>query len=66
MAEEKKSFDELNLKENLLRGIFSYGFENPSNIQASAIPPMVGGKDIILMYLDLTINMILIDYVIII
>lgn len=47
MAEEKKSFDELNLKENLLRGIFSYGFENPSNIQASAIPPMVGGKDII-------------------
>ena len=47
MAEEKKSFDELNLKENLLRGIFSYGFENPSNIQASAIPPMVEGKDII-------------------
>ena len=49
MAEETKqsTFDVLNLKDNLLRGIFSYGFENPSKIQSSAIPPMVEGKDII-------------------
>ena len=49
MAEGTKqsTFDDLNLKDNLLRGIFSYGFENPSKIQSSAIPPMVEGKDII-------------------
>ncbi len=51
MAEEtetkKATFDELNLKDNLLRGIFSYGFENPSKIQSSSIPHMVQGKDII-------------------
>ena len=28
------SFEELNLKENLLRGIFSYGFVMPSRIQS--------------------------------
>lgn len=51
MAEEEKTnkatFDELNLKDNLLRGIFSYGFENPSKIQSSSIPHMIQGKDII-------------------
>jgi translation initiation factor 4A len=44
---EKLSFDELNLKDDLLRGIFSYGFENPSKIQYSSIPSIVEGKDII-------------------
>ena len=33
--------------ENLLRGIFSYGFENPSPIQAKAIYPIVCKRDII-------------------
>ena len=28
-----KNWDDLNLKDNLLRGIYSYGFENPSEIQ---------------------------------
>ena len=26
---DKMTFDDLNLNENLLRGIFSYGFEDP-------------------------------------
>ena len=43
----KLSFDELNLKESLLRGVFSYGFENPSAIQYSAIPILTKGKDVI-------------------
>ena len=30
---DKMTFDDLNLNENLLRGIFSYGFEDPSPIQ---------------------------------
>ena len=50
MDEENKtklSFDDLNLKENLLRGIYSYGFENPSKIQYEAVPKIASGKDII-------------------
>ena len=44
---EKLSFDDLNLKENLLRGIYSYGFENPSKIQYKSIPHLTSGKDLI-------------------
>ena len=50
MDEENKttlSFDNLNLKDNLLRGIYSYGFENPSKIQHMAIPHIIAGKDLI-------------------
>ena len=41
------TFDDLNLKDNLLRGIFSYGFEDPSPIQGKAIPIMNSKKDLI-------------------
>jgi len=41
------SFDTLNLKDNLLRGIYSYGFENPSKIQNESIPIFLTGKDVI-------------------
>ena len=41
------SFDTLNLKDNLLRGIYSYGFENPSKIQNESIPVLLTGKDLI-------------------
>jgi superfamily II DNA/RNA helicase len=41
------SFDEMNLKENLLRGIYSYGFEEPSEIQKRSIPHFSSGKDMI-------------------
>lgn len=34
-----ESFDDMNLKEKLLRGIYSYGFEKPSAIQQRAIVP---------------------------
>ena len=34
-----ESFDDMGLKEDLLRGIYSYGFEKPSNIQKKAIKP---------------------------
>ena len=40
-------FDNMNLKEDLLRGIYGYGFEKPSSIQQKAIVPLVNGKDII-------------------
>lgn len=48
MAEEEKvSFDQLELKEELLRGVYSYGFENPSLIQHKSIPIFTSGKDLI-------------------
>jgi len=40
------SFDDMNLREDLLRGIYAYGFEKPSAIQQRAIIPCVLGKDV--------------------
>lgn len=36
-----------NIDENLLRGIYSYGFDKPSEIQKKAIVPITSGKDVI-------------------
>lgn len=41
------NFDDMNLKEELLRGIYAYGFEKPSAIQQRAIMPCVNGHDVI-------------------
>jgi ATP-dependent RNA helicase len=41
------SFDRMKLKEELLRGIYGYGFERPSAIQQRAIVPIVSGRDVI-------------------
>lgn len=41
------SFDELDINENLLRGIYGYGFEKPSMIQNKVIPVLISGKDVI-------------------
>jgi translation initiation factor 4A len=42
-----KSWDELDLKEDLLRGIYGNGFEKPSDVQRRAILPIIQGHDII-------------------
>jgi len=41
------NFDNMNLAEDLLRGIYAYGFEKPSAIQQRAIMPLCKGLDII-------------------
>ena len=41
------TFDSMDLKEDLLRGIYAYGFEKPSAIQQRAIKPTLMGKDVI-------------------
>ncbi|GAA6008969.1 hypothetical protein JCM10207_004046 [Rhodosporidiobolus poonsookiae] len=41
------TFDALGLKEDLLRGIYAYGFEKPSAIQQRAIAPVIKGRDVI-------------------
>ena len=43
-----KSFDDMGLKNSLLRGIYSYGFELPSNVQQKGIVPAMSGKDLII------------------
>lgn len=39
------NFDDMNLKETLLRGIYAYGFEKPSAIQQRAIIPCIKGTN---------------------
>lgn len=41
------SFDAMDLKEPILRGIYGYGFETPSAIQQRAIMPIIRGRDVI-------------------
>uniref|UniRef100_A0A8C6HF19 ATP-dependent RNA helicase n=1 Tax=Mus spicilegus TaxID=10103 RepID=A0A8C6HF19_MUSSI len=41
------SFDDMNLSESLLCGIYAYGFEKPSAIQQRAILPCIKGCDVI-------------------
>ncbi|XP_030635667.1 eukaryotic translation initiation factor 4A1A isoform X2 [Chanos chanos] len=41
------NFDDMNLRESLLRGIYAYGFEKPSAIQQRAILPCIKGYDVI-------------------
>ena len=41
------NWDDLNLKTNLLRGIYANGFEKPSEIQQLAIQPVIEGRDVI-------------------
>ncbi|DBA85426.1 hypothetical protein WJX79_002723 [Trebouxia sp. C0005] len=42
-----KSFDDMELKPDLLRGVYQYGFEKPSAIQQRAIGPILGTRDVI-------------------
>jgi ATP-dependent RNA helicase len=42
-----KSFDDLGLREELLRGIYAYGFNKPSAVQQRAILPIMKGRDVI-------------------
>ena len=42
-----KTFDEMSLNEELLRGVYSHGFEKPSPIQSVAILPFIKGRDVL-------------------
>ena len=44
---EIQNFDDLDIPEELLRGIYSHGFEEPSIIQKKAIRPVKSGRDLI-------------------
>ena len=42
-----ETFDDLDISEDLLRGIYGFGFEIPSAIQRKAILPIIKKRDII-------------------
>ncbi|WJX21703.1 RNA helicase [Trifolium repens] len=42
-----KSFEEMGIKEDLLRGIYQYGFNKPSPIQQRVVTPIIQGRDVI-------------------
>ena len=44
---EYKTFDDLDLDERILRGIYAAGFEKPSPVQEKAIKPMMMGRDVL-------------------
>eukprot|EP00803_Ostreobium_quekettii_P003799 evm.model.scf_2117.1 EVM.evm.TU.scf_2117.1 scf_2117:15758-21801(-) len=41
------TFETMGLREELMRGIYAYGFEKPSAIQQRAIVPIISGRDVI-------------------
>lgn len=41
------TFDDMDLPDIILRGVYSYGFEKPSDIQQKAIVPMMEGRDLL-------------------
>lgn len=46
-TQQVKEFEDMNLKKDLLRGIFGIGFLKPSIIQQKGIAPLILEKDII-------------------
>jgi len=42
-----KTFEDMGLSDDLLRGIYQYGFTKPSAIQQRAIKPIIQGHDLI-------------------
>ncbi len=44
---EVDNFDDMGLKEEILRGIYAFGFKEPSPIQQKGILPIIQAKDTI-------------------
>jgi len=47
IIDEIQSWDELDIDQSILRGIYAYGYEKPSPIQQKAIKPIIQGRDVI-------------------
>lgn len=47
IKEAVDGFEAMGISDNIIRGIFSYGFEKPSIIQARAVRPVLSGNDVI-------------------
>jgi len=47
VIKEVDTWDDLEIPSELLRGIYAYGFEKPSEIQRKSIAPVLAGRDVI-------------------
>ena len=47
VPENIENWSDANLKDDIIRGIYGVGYENPSPIQRKSISPIVSGKDVI-------------------
>lgn len=47
VIKEIDTWDDLEIPSDLLRGIYAYGFEKPSEIQRKSIAPVLAGRDVI-------------------
>ena len=45
---ECRRFDKMGIPRSLLKGIFAYGFNKPSDVQAVGIIPMIDGREVII------------------
>jgi translation initiation factor 4A len=41
------TFDDMQLRPALLRGVYAYGFEHPSDVQRRCVAPLIGGADVV-------------------
>ena len=46
-CEAKNSWDDLDIQDDLLRGVYAYGFEKPSKIQSLTCVPFAEGRDLL-------------------
>nr|GMD61491.1 eukaryotic initiation factor 4A-3 [Ipomoea batatas] len=46
-VEPISTFEQMGVKDDVLRGIYAYGFEKPSAIQQRAVLPILSGRDVI-------------------
>lgn len=46
-VEVLRTFDQIGLKSDLLRGVYAYGFDAPSAVQQRAIRPIMQGRDVV-------------------
>ncbi|CAH9102708.1 unnamed protein product [Cuscuta epithymum] len=46
-VEPISTFEQMGVKDDVLRGIYAYGFEKPSAIQQRAVLPILAGRDVI-------------------
>ena len=44
---EFSNWDDLDISDKLLRGIYAYGYEKPSVIQSKTCKPIMAGRDVI-------------------
>lgn len=58
----KLTFNDLGLKEGLLKAITDLGFTTPSDIQAEAIPVALNGQDILAKLRQVLEKQLLLDF----